>query len=306
MMDKVAVWLDTRPGQARLIDTDWVETAERDGAEAVQKLLENLSYSASYIEEAVASAQRLGVEQSRFCFVARASEVAFPVSLGRADDGSVFLGELNAHTRARAAVETERSIARLKQRVEKVLFTLGEGEISSKGIRLIYKRCGLDSLEAAESLVAERPADLPPVGVVESKGLAVILERSGVETTSRLVVDDTWSPTIDAVAEGMRETAQGTGPAASEVIAALGPVDEAVVGVLGRGFWFAPSAARSLQELKSKFEVSAQSLFETLSSDANYVEQPPLGLPVCVVGPVRFVQSAGRQRLIAAVMDAGE
>jgi len=39
MMDKVAVWLDTRPGQARLIDTDWVETAERDGAEAVQKIL---------------------------------------------------------------------------------------------------------------------------------------------------------------------------------------------------------------------------------------------------------------------------
>ena len=72
---------------------------------------------------------------------------------------------------------------------------MGEGEISSKGIRLIYKRCGLDSLEAAESLVAERPADLPPVGVVESKGLAVILERSGVETTSRLVVEDTWSPT---------------------------------------------------------------------------------------------------------------
>ena len=98
----MAVWLDAKPNQSRLIDSDWVETSAEDAPVPLKQLLGGLSYSASYLQAATNAAAGVGVATSAFAFTCKATEIAEKPDIGRQPDGSIFLGLFPYHPKARA------------------------------------------------------------------------------------------------------------------------------------------------------------------------------------------------------------
>jgi hypothetical protein len=302
----MAVWVHARPEQAKHIDSDWVETARVPAPQPIEQLMGSLSYGASYVPAVADAARLLGIHESDFCYSVRANELAEKeVTKGLGTDGSFFLGIFEAHSRARAMAATERSIDRLRDRIRGISITLGEGDVSPKGVRKLYKRVGLASLEAAETLIATRPVELPIVSANTADALARSFDQSGASYARRETLDEKWLPTVERVAQAMRETATGEGVdlavAVESAFGALG--QDARETAMRSRIWVAPSAADDMKRLAHKVGATADQVCKMLGETANYRDEGPLELPVVVVGDVAFVQGAGRQGLIAAVDD---
>ena len=298
----MAIWLDVKPEQATLIDTDWIETAEQDAPVLIRDLLSGISYGASYVDDVVNAAAELGVTHSTYAFVSFAREVASEPAVGRAANGDLFCGFFRYHPRSRSVAGAETEIANLRMGMQKVVFKILAGEMPAKGIRLIAKRCGLDQ-GAVQVLLASLPAILPPTTPQLASGLAIYLDRSEVRYERTLIEEGDFAALADLVARGLRESADGTGFTLLEAIeGAMGKINDAAARkrVDDSQIWFSPSAASNLRGWWHELDLPPDQLHERLSDSTAFgTEEVPI--PILRIGRVVFARSVGANNLIAAV-----
>ena len=304
----MAVWLDAKPNQSRLIDSDWVETSAEDAPVPLKQLLGGLSYSASYLQAATNAAAGVGVATSAFAFTCKATEIAEKPDIGRQPDGSIFLGLFPYHPKARAYGATARSVSRLRKKLQTVVFHITEGVVSDEAVRLITQRCGLASDDKTRSLLATRPTTLPPVAMGEAGGLRHIFANGGVTFEETLAEEEgPRRALVDAVDAGMQETDLGEALSVTQAFRnALGELDSATteLGTKSR-FRFAPGAAEALRHHRDLLSTEPGEVLKRVVDRNSWARYSNLRVPVLTVDDLMFIQSMGKERLVAAVGPLG-